>query len=101
MELMIKGIEQVGSNALPFEYMPRFVSQFEIETLLARETNSGEASALSEAYLMYGDISSTNASFAMLRGVSAGNVRSVIARYAPFVHWVFMGDTSRFAKYVR
>src|SRR6185436_15250404 len=101
MELMIKQIEDAGSNQLPFSLIPLFANQFEIETLMARETNAGQANALGRAYLIYNDLNAIDGSFRALRGVSAGNLRSAVARYVPFIHWVFMGDTSRFTKYLR
>ena len=101
MELMIKQMEEAGSNAMPFQYLPLFVSQFEIEDLVGRETNDGQARALARAFLINSDISAVNAPFQSLKGVSAGNLRSIIARYAPSVQFIFMGDTSRFRRYMR
>src|SRR6185436_11615408 len=101
MELMVKQIEDAGSNQLPLGLVPLFANQFEIETLMARETNEGEASALGRAFLIYNDLQALDGSFRAVRGVSAGNLRSAVARYAPFIHWVFVGDTSHFRKYMR
>jgi len=101
MQIMMEQIREVAERGLPSMWRPRFVSQFEIEDLLSRETCAGQAEALARALLIHGDVDAISAPYRSLRAVSEMSLKIVATRYFPAVQFVFIGDTSRFRQYMR
>lgn len=101
IQIMIDAIERVGNNTLPLGALPRFVSQFEIDDLLSRATNAGQARQLARKFLVQGNLDGMGSEFRALRAVNAENLRRVVARYVPAIHFVFIGDPSRVQQFIR
>jgi predicted Zn-dependent peptidase len=101
MDLILKQIESVANQGLPREAMPWFVSQFSIERLTESETNDGEASALARAYLFFGNYRAVDAPIRAMHDVSETTLMDAGSHYIPAIRFVFVGDTSRFRKFMR
>jgi zinc protease len=101
MDLMLKQFEQVANEGLPMSAIPWFVSQYSIEALSEQETNAGEAAALACGFLLFGDFRATDAPLKAMNSASEDRIRLVAAKYMPGVQFIFVGDTSRFHKFMR
>lgn len=101
MNLVIKQMESVANEGMPFEAIPWYVSQFSIETLMEKETNAGLASALARGQLIYGDFRQVDAPVLALNGVNDNQIRRVAAHYMTGIQLAFVGDTAHFRKFMR
>lgn len=74
-------IDKFLKDGVPAPELEKAKNQFITGQLLARETNSGKASDLGEAAVIYGDPNRVNTDLATLQAVTAPQVRDVLRRY--------------------
>jgi zinc protease len=101
MDLILKQIESVANQGLPRSAMPWFVSQFSIERLTESETAQGEAAALARAFLFFGNYRAVDAPIRAMNDVSETTLMDAASHYIPAIRFVFVGDTSRFRRFMR
>lgn len=94
-------IDETTSEALPWERLPGFVSQFTIEFLLDQETYDGQASELARAHLLRGDFRQSDAWLKDLRRVSPVTMQNMARWYFNNIQYVFLGDTAAINRAIR
>src|SRR5437773_12371974 len=74
-------LDKVLKDGVAEDELDKAKNRFLTGKLLERETNNGQASALGEAVVIYGDPSRVNTDLAKLQAVTAPEIKEVLNRY--------------------